>query len=95
VRRVCDGHSARALTFPQSLRQPISDSLVPKPLVNNANAMPSIPVDILLLILDHVDKADLLTICLLNKICCSCSQDVLYRNIRIDGDGYDSKFERI
>src|SRR6202035_2303113 len=45
--------------------------------------MPSIPIDILRLILDHVDKADLLTICLLNKICCSCSQDILYRNILI------------
>src|SRR6202034_2182089 len=45
--------------------------------------MPSIPVDILRLILDHVNKADLLTICLLNKICCSCSQDVLYRDIKI------------
>src|ERR1700728_5464265 len=48
------------------------------------NAMPSIPIDILRLILDHVDKADLLTICLLNKICCSCSQDVLYRHIKFD-----------
>jgi hypothetical protein len=46
--------------------------------------MPSIPVDILRLILNHVNKADLLTICLLNKICCSCSQDVLYRDIKID-----------
>jgi hypothetical protein len=46
--------------------------------------MPSIPVDILRLILDHVDKSDLLTICLLNKICCSCSQDTLYRDIQID-----------
>jgi hypothetical protein len=46
--------------------------------------MPSIPVDILRLILDHVDKADLLTICLLNKICCYCSQGVLYRDIKID-----------
>ena len=48
------------------------------------NAMPSIPVDILRLILDHVDKPDLLTICLLNKICCSCSQSVLYRDIKVD-----------
>jgi hypothetical protein len=47
--------------------------------------MPSIPVDILRLILDNVDKADLLTICLLNKICCSCSQDVLYRDIIVGG----------
>jgi hypothetical protein len=45
--------------------------------------MPSIPVDILRLILDHVNKADLLTICFLNKICCSCSQGVLYRDIKI------------
>ena len=33
------------------------------------------------MILEHVDKADLAKICLLNKICCSCSQDVLYREI--------------
>jgi hypothetical protein len=43
-----------------------------------------IPVDVLLNILDHVDKAGLATICLLNKICCSCSQDVLYRDICIE-----------
>jgi hypothetical protein len=42
--------------------------------------MPSIPVDVLLVILEHVDRADLATICQLNKICCSCSQDVLYRH---------------
>src|ERR1700733_6934993 len=40
-----------------------------------------IPVDVLRDILGYVDKADLPTICLLNKICCSCSQDVLYRDI--------------
>ena len=43
----------------------------------------TIPVDVLRAILKHVDKADLVTICQLNKICCSCSQDVLYRNINI------------
>jgi hypothetical protein len=44
--------------------------------------MPSeIPVDILLYILDYVDKADLATMCRVNKICCSYSQDVLYRDI--------------
>jgi hypothetical protein len=43
--------------------------------------MASIPVDILRNILEHVDRAGLLKMCLLNKICCSCSQDVLYRNI--------------
>ena len=46
--------------------------------------MPSIPVDILRLILDHVDKPDLLNICLLNKTCCSCSQDILYHDIQLD-----------
>jgi hypothetical protein len=41
-----------------------------------------IPIDVLLNILDYVvDNVDLATICLLNKICCSCSQDVLYRDI--------------
>jgi hypothetical protein len=41
----------------------------------------SIPVDILCIILEHLDQDDLTRMCLLNKICCSCSQDVLYRNI--------------
>src|ERR1700730_18447500 len=43
--------------------------------------MPSIPIDILREILGHVRKADLATLCRVNKICCSCSQDVLYREI--------------
>jgi hypothetical protein len=43
--------------------------------------MPSIPVDILRLILEHAGRADLAKICLLNKVCCSYSQDVLYREI--------------
>jgi hypothetical protein len=52
------------------------------------NLMPrsEIPVDVLLNILDYVDKADLATICRLNKICCSCSQDVLYRDIYVTDD---------
>jgi hypothetical protein len=41
----------------------------------------SIPVDILRAILEYLDRGDLTKICLLNKICCSCSQDILYRNI--------------
>jgi len=45
------------------------------------NAMTSIPVDILRNIMEHVDRAGLFKMCLLNKICCSCSQDVLYRDI--------------
>ena len=47
------------------------------------NSMTSIPIDVLRLILEHVSEVDLLAICLVNKICCSCSQDVLYRNIQV------------
>jgi hypothetical protein len=43
--------------------------------------MSTIPVDVLREILEHVRKADLATLCRVNKICCSCSQDVLYRDI--------------
>jgi hypothetical protein len=43
-----------------------------------------IPVDVLLYILDYVDKAGLATMCRVSKICCSCSQDVLYRDIRVE-----------
>src|SRR6202021_2357968 len=43
--------------------------------------MISIPVDILRAILEHLDRGDLAKICLLNKICCSCSQDILYRDL--------------
>src|ERR1700728_2054282 len=43
--------------------------------------MPSIPIDVLREILEHVCKADLATLCRVNKIFCSCSQDVLYRGI--------------
>jgi len=41
----------------------------------------SIPVDILRVILTYLDRADLAKICLLNKICCSYSQDILYRDL--------------
>jgi hypothetical protein len=40
-------------------------------------------VDVLRDILDYVDKADLPNICRVNKICCSYSQNVLYRDIYI------------
>ena len=43
--------------------------------------MLAIPVDVLRDILEHVDKIDLATICRVNKICCSWSQNVLYREI--------------
>ena len=41
----------------------------------------NLPIDVLLMILDHVDEADLVTVCQVNKVCCSCSQGILYRNI--------------
>jgi hypothetical protein len=53
--------------------------------------MPSIPVDILRAILEFVGRADLVTLCRVNKICCSCSRDVLYRNIRV----HDSRVTQI
>jgi hypothetical protein len=52
--------------------------------------MPSIPVDVLHLILEHVDKASLAKICLLNKVCCPCSQDILYRDIQINGHRFSN-----
>ena len=49
--------------------------------------MPSIPIDVLREILEHVDEKDLATLCRVNKIFCSCSQDVLYRDIEaVDED---------
>jgi F-box domain len=53
--------------------------------------MPSIPVDVLREILEHVSKTDLATLCRVNKICCSCSRDVLYRNVKV----HDSRITRI
>ena len=50
----------------------------------NITTMPSIPLDVLLEILKHVRKVDLPTLCMVNKIFCSCSQDVLYREIECE-----------
>jgi hypothetical protein len=43
-------------------------------------------VDVLQLILENVGKADLVAVCQVNKVCCSCSQDILYRNICVQTD---------
>jgi hypothetical protein len=43
-------------------------------------------VEVLQLILENVDKADLVAVCQANKVCCSCSQDILYRNIQVQTD---------
>src|ERR1700728_1638219 len=53
---------------------------------HNSCDMPrsEIPVDVLRDILVYLDKGDLATICQLNKICCSCSQDFLYRDIYVE-----------
>ena len=45
--------------------------------------MQPIPIDVLEHILGRLDKASLAKICQLNKISCSCAQDVLYRHIRV------------
>jgi hypothetical protein len=50
----------------------------------SCKAMSSMPIDILRLILEHVDRESLTKICMLNKICCSYAQDVLYRHIQIE-----------
>ena len=42
-----------------------------------------IPVDILLDILDNLNKSDLATMCRLNKLCCALIQPILFRDIRI------------
>jgi hypothetical protein len=43
-------------------------------------------VDVLQMILDNVDKADLAAVCQVNKVCCSYAQDILYRDIIVDTD---------
>src|ERR1700728_772249 len=43
----------------------------------------NLPVDVLVMILKNLDKADLITMCRVNKVCCSFSQDILYRDIVI------------
>src|ERR1700728_3014144 len=62
------------------------DSLAAKIEKQAKRAMVSIPVDILRNILEHVSRAGLLKMCLVNKICCSCSQDFLYRDVRCAGN---------
>jgi hypothetical protein len=49
--------------------------------------MSSIPVDVLREILEYVDKNDLVTLCRVNKIFCTCSRDVLYRKIIFEAEG--------
>ena len=40
-------------------------------------------IEVLQMILENIDKADLATVCQVNRICCACAQDVLYCNITI------------
>jgi hypothetical protein len=60
----------------------------------------SLPVDILLIILDNLDKSDIVTMCRLNKLCCALAQPILFRDIRIQFDeeipykGYRIKYDR-
>jgi hypothetical protein len=51
---------------------------------NSSSSMYSmLPIEVLQMILDYVDQADLATVCRVNKICCACAQDILYRSISI------------
>ena len=43
-------------------------------------------IDVLQMILENVDIADLTAACQVNKVCCSCAQDILYRNIFVHTD---------
>jgi hypothetical protein len=45
------------------------------------NMSSNLPVDALPMILKNLDNADLATMCRVNKVCCSFSQDILYRNL--------------
>jgi hypothetical protein len=54
------------------------------PKTNIAMPRSGIPVDVLQDILEYVDKAGLAIMCRVNKICCSYSQDILYRDIRVE-----------
>src|ERR1700733_11060049 len=47
----------------------------------NITTMLAIPIDVLREILEHVRTADLATLRRVNKVFCSCSQHVLYRDI--------------
>ena len=40
-------------------------------------------IEVLQMILENVNGADLPTVCQVNKICCACAQDILYRNINV------------
>ena len=42
---------------------------------------PLIPVDVMVAILEHVDRSDLPSLCRVNKIVCRYSKDVLYRHV--------------
>jgi len=40
-------------------------------------------IEVLQMILENVDQADLATVCQVNRICCACAQELLYRNISV------------
>jgi hypothetical protein len=52
-----------------------------------------IPVDIVLIILDNLDKSDIATMCRLNKHFCAFSQPILFRDIRIHIRGIEDLYE--
>jgi F-box domain len=66
------------------LRAACHSHMSPLPVAQYDMPRSEIPVDVLRDILEYVDKADLATMCRVSKICCSCSQDVLYRDIYVE-----------
>jgi hypothetical protein len=54
----------------------------------NRNMSSNLPVDVLPMILKNLDKADLATMCRVNKVCCSFSQDILYRQFFFQNNPY-------
>ena len=72
-------------TCTSPIKRRLLDVAIPATTTFNITTMSAIPVDVLREILEHVRKADLATLCRVNKICCSCSRDVLYREIEYEG----------
>src|ERR1700728_1471094 len=75
---------AVVISFCQDLRRSRSHNLKSQVYKLSDMSRSEIPVDVLRDILEYVDQAGLATMCRVSKICCSCSQDVLYRDIYVE-----------
>jgi hypothetical protein len=77
-----DGPSSRARQNANAVTRHDRSQFVQSPMSTEPSRnMPSnLPVDALPMILKNLDKADLIAMCRVNKVCCSFSQDIIYRN---------------